>query len=133
MLAFLLTGGLGAGAQIDICTDADGTVHLETGAHQCCHPDDQPCEDAGAGSSWEFSPSSDKACGSCTDIEITLAASRDLTHRTVKVAAADDHDLAPDLGVSLLYFDPSDNCGGYPSHAPKLSVPISVPNTVLRC
>lgn len=135
-VAFLLTGGTGAGAQMILCTDAAGQVRLETPFNRCCEDASQKQNDPEplvSVASSEFFGSGD--CGPCSDAFIALGQEHIVTVRPHKVASAEHQLHVPVLVIEPALADSDRLDAGVGRAPPWALVPAhrSVETIVLRC
>ena len=97
-VSFLLSGGLGAGAHVIICTESDGQVHFEMPFNRCCAAEEQEqlgedCAELPIGSSM-YGPDASLAavgCDPCSDQLVGLDQEHVAPLRTMKFAT--EHQL----------------------------------------
>jgi hypothetical protein len=124
LAAFLITGGLGYGSHLIICTQADGRVQVETPLTRCCNDSDKPAD-----------APTEHNCDSCTDQIIASGHGEIVRVRTAN-SVTEEGLFAPMLAV-VLAFVPANELASFrplatsppelaPAHAP-------IQTVVLRC
>jgi hypothetical protein len=137
---YLLHGGLGVGAPLNLCEEADGTVHFETPFSRCCADDhsdeDAPDAPGGAVSGTESRAVAPANCGTCVDTPLVTSSDQRATVR----AAPPGSDFKPsplpaaDTAEPSLRFD-----AGLVGHVdrdpigPGGAIPSALAAIVLRC
>lgn len=133
LFVFLFTGGSGFGAQITLCTHADGEVHLETPVTRCCNDEEYPGHEGVVASAGTVVLESGD-CGTCSE-QLVLSGSEHL--RPVKVKGEADFSMALSLPMIPAAFclPKSGGTSGIAPHprAPALAVHDPIATVVLRC
>ena len=137
LFVFLPTGGSGFGAQITLCTHADGKVHLETPVTRCCG-DEEHREHEGNVASLRGSAGTGVLepgdCGTCSE-QLVLSGSEHL--RPVKVKGQADFSVALSFPIIPAAFCLPDDGGAagivpYPRTS-ALAVRDPIATVVVRC
>jgi hypothetical protein len=145
LVFFLLGGGLGAGARLNLCVESDGTVKIESSFNRCCdrtekhsHPVeecDHECDHAPPALERIATANSLDNCECCIDLPLTLDADHQSVARAkpvVKQLSLHDDLTPPSSSVALLVqpisLNPPRGCDSPPS--PALT---HLSTVVLRC
>ena len=142
VVAFFLTGGLGAGARVVFCTHTDGHSHLQMPFDRCC--DDSPEQAAvereelaithnTPDDAHTFRPESD--CLACSDQLVTLGKNHTALRPTFKTST--EYNLHLPLLVAQLVFTQGDDLAStFPACSagpPLVAAHAPVESVVLRC
>ena len=137
LAAFFLSGGLGGGARLTICTEADGTIHIESALNRCCDEDVVDGGEVGtlAEPAAAFT-TADGDCGSCVDTPILSDADGRAVVRSAKAGSGVKLD-APALAVFAPSMYVTSGVTGLfpvtPIGAPSATAHLTVQTVVLRC
>ena len=138
LAAFFLSGGLGGGGtRLMICTEADGTIHIESALNRCC--DEEVAHGAEVGTLAEPAAAfttADGDCGSCVDTPIPGDADGRAVVRSAKAGSGVKLD-APALAVFAPSMYVTNGVTGRfpatPIGAPSATAHLTVQTVVLRC
>ena len=139
IISFLASGGLGAGAPVVLCTESDGTVHLENPFHRCC--DDKESQEPEsilkipAAFSGRLSIIAFDQCGTCVDVLLVNSIQHDAAIPVVKADGDPRVDFLPP--IALIAAPVADLHGlislRFPSAASGGTAQASTNTVVLRC
>jgi hypothetical protein len=138
---FLVSGGLGAGAPLVLCTESDGAVHLESPFNRCCDTNESQKREHKPNVRALFSHGavaiiSFDQCGSCVDVLLVNSIQHDAAIPAVKTDGHAQRDMVTPLSTITAGVADIDQGVGSPivnSAVWGSAAHVSIDSVVLRC